>query len=449
MWRAVTELPAQKGQSSTDETRTERTEMKARVYYGWWIVAAAVLLQFIFLSVSASTVSVFLRPVVDELGWHVWQFTLGSSLALLAGALSGVVIGGVVDRHGARLPVLTGALVAALCLYGLGRQSFLWLFWSLHVCAGLIGWTLFGPLVVNTAVNKWFVRQRGWALAIGSSGISLGGLIAPFAMTLAVDAWGWRNGYFLQALFVLGIVVPVAFLMRRRPEDAGLQPDGDSSGGAGGDEPSGNGEPPSMTSGQALRTSGFWLLLAGYGMNQAALSSVLAHAVPFATDASFSRTAASLAVAVNGLGNLLSKAVWGYCLQRYPARRLAVTAFSLGASGVAMMLLSAFLGGAASDGSFAPFLLFAGFFCYGFGFGGTIPVSEYLWATYFGRAHIGAIRGISQPLTVIGPTLGPVLVGVGYDLHGTYTAAFAAIIAVYLVGAVLVGISRSPRAASR
>jgi len=419
--------------------------MKGRVYYGWWIVAAAVLLQFVFLSVSASTVSVFLRPVVEELGWQVWQFTLGSSLALLAGALSGVVIGGVIDRHGARLAVLGGALVAALCLYGLGRQSSLWLFWSLHVCAGLIGWTLFGPLVVNTAVNKWFVRRRGWALAIGSSGISLGGLIAPFAMTLAVDSWGWRNGYLLQALFVLGIVVPVAFLMRRRPEDAGLQPDGDTIESRPGDGRPGAEEPPSMTTRQALRTSGFWLLLAGYGMNQAALSSVLAHAVPFATDASFSRTAASLALAVNGLGNLLSKALWGYCLQRFPPRRLAVAAFTLGASGVALMLLSASLGGAASAGSLAPFLLFAGFFCYGFGFGGTIPISEYLWAGYFGRAHIGAIRGISQPLTIVGPTVGPVLVGVGYDLMGSYTAAFAAIIAVYLVGALLVAISRAPR----
>ena len=423
--------------------------MKARVYYGWWIVATAVLLQFIFLSVSASTVSVFLRPVVEELGWHVWQFTLGSSLALLAGALSGAVLGAVVDRHGARLPVLTGALVAALCLFGLGRQSNLWLFWALHVCAGLIGWTLFGPLVANTAVNKWFVRRRGWALAIGSSGISLGGLIAPVAMTLAVDTWGWRSGYFLQALFVLGIVVPVAFLMRRRPEDAGLQPDGDlvQSGAEGGR--TGPEELPSMTSRQALRTSGFWLLLAGYGMNQAALSSVLAHAVPFATDASFTRSAAALAVAVNGLGNLSSKALWGYCLQRYPPRRLAVAAFSLGAAGVAMMLISASLGGAAAAGRLASFLLFAGFFCYGFGFGGTIPISEYLWASYFGRAHIGAIRGISQPLTVIGPTVGPVLVGVGYDLLGNYNAAFTTIIAVYLVGAVLVGISRAPRGVSR
>ena len=414
--------------------------MTPRVFYGWWIVAAAVLLQFVFLSVSQSTVSVFLRPVVEELGWQVWQFTLGSSLAVLAGALSGVVVGRIVDRRGPRLPVLAGAVVSAICLWGMSRQSHLWLFWSLQICAGFIGWTLFGPLVVNTTINKWFVRRRGWALAIGSSGISFGGLIAPFAMTLVVDSLGWRNGYLVQALFVLAVVAPIAFIMRRTPEDAGLRPDGDPAPSKTVDASPQTDEPPSYTSRQAMRTSGFWLLLLGYSMNQAALASVLAHAIPFATDASFTRRTAALALAVNGLGNLLSKAVWGYCLQHYPPRALAVTAFSLGGTGVGLMLLSA----ATSQ----PAFLFAGFFLYGFGFGGTIPISESLWVTYFGRAHIGAVRGVAQPLTVIGPTVAPVLVGVAYDLQGNYQLGFLAIIAVYLLAALLVSISRPPRTES-
>lgn len=194
--------------------------------------------------------------------------------------------------------------------------------------------------------------------------------------------------------------------------------------------------PHSYTSRRALRTPGFWLLLFGYGMNLAALNSVLAHAIPFATDASFSRASASMALAVNGLGNLLSKAVWGYGLQRIPPRRLAVTAFCLGGVGVGLMLLAA--------ASASPVQLFAGFFCYGFGFGGTIPISEYLWVSYFGRAHIGEIRGLAQLLMIVGPTAGPVLVGAGYDLYGNYRLAFMVIIAVYLVGGLLVGLSRAP-----
>ena len=411
--------------------------MTPRFFYGWWIVAAAVLLQFVFLGVSQSTVSVFLRPVVEELGWQVWQFTLGSSLSVLAGALSGVVVGRILDQRGPRLPVFAGALVSTVCLWSLGRQSNLWLFWSLHLVAGFIGWTLFSPLVVNTTINKWFVRRRGWALAIGSSGISFGGLVAPFAMTLVVDSLGWRNGYLVQALFVLAVVAPIALIMRRTPEDAGLRPDGDPAPREVNDTSPPLQEPPSYTSRQALRTPGFWLLLLGYSMNQAALASVLAHAVPFATDASFTRRMAALALAVNGLGNLLSKAVWGYCLQRYPPRALAVAAFSMGGTGVALMLLSA--------ATAQPAFLFAGFFLYGFGFGGTIPISESLWVTYFGRAHIGAVRGVAQPLTVIGPTVAPVLVGVAYDLLGTYQLGFLGIIAIYLLAAVLVAVSRPPR----
>ena len=411
--------------------------MNPRFFYGWWIVAAAVLLQFLFLGVSQSTVSVFLRPVVEELGWQVWQFTLGSSLGVLAGALSGVIVGRVVDQRGPRLPVFAGALVSAICLWCLGRQSNLWLFWALHLCAGFIGWTLFGPLVVNTTINKWFIRRRGWALAIGSSGISFGGLIAPFAMTLVVDSLGWRNGYLVQALFVLAVVSPVALIVRRTPEDIGLRPDGDPAPVGSNVDPSHEKEPPSYTSRQALRTPGFWLLLLGYSMNQAALAAVLAHAVPFATDASFTRRTAALALAVNGLGNLLSKAVWGYCLQRFPPRRLAVAAFSLGGTGVGLMLLAA----AAAD----PVFLFAGFFLYGFGFGGTIPVSESLWVSYFGRAHIGAVRGVAQPLSVIGPTVAPVLVGVAYDLQGNYQFGFLGIIGIYLLAGLLVAVSRPPR----
>ena len=414
--------------------------MTHRFFYGWWIVAASVLLQFTFLSISQSTVSVFLRPVVEEMGWQVWQFTLGSSLSVMAGALSSVVAGRVIDQRGPRLLVLGGAIVSAICLFGMGRQSNLWLFWALHGCAGFIGWTLFGPFVVNATINKWFVRRRGWALAIGSSGISLGGLIAPFAMTVFVDSLGWRNGYLVLALFVLAIVAPIAFLMRRTPEDVGLRPDGESAGGRLGDAPTGAIDPPSYTSRQAVRTKGFWFLVLGYSMNQAALASILVHAIPFATDASFSRRTASLALAANGLGNLLSKALWGYCLQRFSPRLLAVAAFSLGGFGVGMMLLAA--------STVEPALLFAGFFCYGFGFGGTIPIKESLWVSYFGRAHIGAVRGIAQPLSIIGPTIAPVLVGVAYDLQGNYSFAFLGIIAIYLLASLLVGISRAPHAQS-
>ena len=140
-------------------------------FYGWWIVAGAVLSQFTWMAVGPTVVGVFLKPVVTDLGWQVWQFTLGTSLAAATGALSGIVAGEVVDRHGPRPLMLLGAAATTICFVLLSVQSNLWIFLALYAITGLAGWTLFGPLVVNAAVSKWFVARRGWALALGSIGV--------------------------------------------------------------------------------------------------------------------------------------------------------------------------------------------------------------------------------------------------------------------------------------
>ena len=399
--------------------------------------------QFTWMAIGPTVVGVFLRPVVDDLGWQVWQFTLAMSLAAATGALSGIAAGEVVDRRGPRPLMLLGAAVTTACFIGLSVQSDLWIFLTLHAITGLAGWTLFGALVVNAAVSKWFVERRGWALAIGSIGVSLAGMISPITVTFIVDTWDWRVGYAALGVFVTLAIVPVAFVMRRTPEDYGMRPDGngdDTDAAQSPRSPSAGFAPSptgSLTRSQALRTSGFWLLTLGFGLNFAAMTAILIHAIPFATEAGFSRAVASAALAVNGLGNLSSKAFWGYGLQRFDARLLAATAYTISSAGVALMIVAGATGQSA--------VLFPAFFLYGFGFGGTIPLSEFLWARYFGRGHIGAIRGIGNPIAVVGTGVGPVLAGAWFDLSGSYTPAFIAAIAVYMTAATIIVTSRPPR----
>ena len=399
--------------------------------------------QFTWMAIGPTVVGVFLRPVVDDLGWQVWQFTLAMSLAAATGALSGIVAGEVVDRRGPRPLMLLGAAVTTICFFGLSVQSDLWIFLALHAITGLAGWTLFGALVVNAAVSKWFVARRGWALAIGSIGVSLAGMISPITVTFIVDTWDWRVGYAALGVFVTLAIVPVAFVMRRTPEDYGMRPDGngdDTDAAQSPRSPSAGFAPSptgSLTRSQALRTSGFWLLTLGFGLNFAAMTAILIHAIPFATESGFSRAVASVALAVNGLGNLSSKAFWGYGLQRLDARLLAATAYTISSAGVALMIVAGATGQSA--------ILFPAFFLYGFGFGGTIPLSEFLWARYFGRGHIGAIRGIGNPIAVVGTGVGPVLAGAWFDLSGSYIPAFIAAIAVYMTAATIIAMSRPPR----
>ena len=419
-------------------------------FYGWWIVAAAAVSQFTWMAAGPTVAGVFLNPVVDDTGWRVWQFTLGTSLAGAMGAFSGVFAGQALDRHGPRPLMLLGVAASVVCFAGIAAQSNWWAFLILHAALGLVGYNLFGSLVASSAVSKWFVARRGWALAVGSVGVSLAGIIAPAAMTFVVDAWGWRAGYAALGAFVFLAVTPAAFAMRRAPEDYGLSPDGapPESRAAASATATPSAEAPSLDRRQAMRTSAFWLLTAGFMFNYAALTAILVHAIPFVSEAGFTRAAAASALAVNGVGNLTSKVVWGYGLQRFETRRLVFAAFSASSAGVALIVLAARAGtDAALLGGAVPIsqvILFAGFFLYGFGFGGTIPISEFIWARYFGRRHIGAIRGISNPVSIIGTGIGPMLMGAWRDAAGEYGAAFLAAIAAYMLGAAIIGASREP-----
>ncbi len=380
--------------------------------------------------------------MTDDLGWTAAEYTLGGSAAVAVGGFVGFVIGPYIDRYGARPLMLMGACVYAVAFLGMSRIETLWQFIVLSMVAGGIAFSLSGGLVVNVALSKWFVVRRGWAIALGSSGVSLAGLIMPVAMTSVVDSMGWRDAYLVLAVLTFVVIVPVALVMRRQPEDYGLLPDGTKPGAglSGRSKKAADAQAldaaNSYTRGEALRTPAIWLLIVGYGSNIMAISAVLVHAIPFMTDNGLTRTEAALALALNGGANLSSKFVWGYFLQRVHVRYLSATALCTGATGVVLMLVSAQTGWLG--------LMFVAFFCWGFGFGGTVPLGEFIWAKYFGRVYIGAVRGVGVPFTIVLGASGPLIAGLYFDRIGSYEGVFAALVAVYLTGALAILASREP-----
>ena len=398
--------------------------------------------QFVSASIGFMAAGVFLEPLVEELGIQVWQFALAVSTANALGGVAVFVVGPLVDQIGPRRIMLLGAICCSLGLVGLSLQSTFWQFFLLQGMSSSLGWTLFGPLVINATLTKWFIVRRGWALALGSTGVSFAGLITPIAMTMVVDSVGWRMGYLALAGVVLVTIVPVASVMRRQPEDMGLLPDGAKpSGGSHAEKERVKAatladDLQTYTRRQAVKTASFWLVNLGYGLNAAALGSVALHAMPFASSVGFTRAVAATGLGINGLGNLSSKAVWGWGLQRFDPRRLAGVAFTTSAIGVILLVQAGTLQDIAT--------LMVGFFLYGFGFGGTIPISEFLWATYFGRRHIAAIRGVGRPISIIFGMLGPIATGAWFDNSGSYVSAFVFLVFVYIAGAVILNVSKKP-----
>jgi len=387
------------------------------------------------MAVSQVVVGVLMTPVIDELDWKVWQFTFGLSVALASGALSSVIVGKIVDFRGPKLLILCGSFISIICLVLLGLQSNILAFMALYAIGGLLGWSLFGQMVVNATVSKWFVEKRGWALSIGSMGSSLAFVITPFLFTILVDGAGWRIGYFALAILVTVVIVPTSFFMRRQPEDYGLNPDGKGKG-----DISKNFRiisKSNLTRSQAIKTYPFWAITVGFALITGGLMGIFVHAIPFAEESGFSRNIGAVALSINGIGNLFSKLVWGYFLQQFETRKLIIIAYSLTSLGVILILIS---GQTKND-----YLLFAGFLCYGIGFSATVPFNEFITAQYFGRDHIGAIRGVSYPLTTVGTLVGPILTGYWFDISKTYVPAFMTIILVYVVGTVITCSARKPK----
>lgn len=413
---------------------------RRRVFYGWWIVAASVVGYFVSVSAGVGSAGVFLDPVVDDLGWSVGAFTLAVTGTNVVSGIAGVFVGPIVDRHGARPLMLLGAAALSGSLLLISRVTELWQFFLLQSIGVGLGVALMGPLVLNITMSKWFVLRRGWAIALGSTGISFASMSVPLVLTRAVDEWGWRDGYLLLAVGALALSVPVALVMRRQPEDYGQLPDGHRSDGAGVSQRDQDAialdRLNSYTRHEALRTRALWLLTLSFGCFGAGSFAVLIHGIPFVTDAGFARGEAALAASIAGVANLLAKFLWGYTLARFQVRTLWATSFAGMIAGVLLMLTA----GALDQ---LPLML-AAFFLWGLGFGGGVPLGEFIWAKYFGRVYIGAVRSIGMPIGIAFGAAGPLAVSLMFDASGTYIWAWLMLVATYAVGGAAVFISREP-----
>jgi MFS family permease len=219
--------------------------------------------------------------------------------------------------------------------------------------------------------------------------------------------------------------------MRRDPSDHGLFPDGktaEESAGAGGDKARADYD-SSMTRREALRTSSFYFLVLAFGMFAVTIGVMLLQTVPFMTDAGYGRSEASLMVTLASVPALLSKPMWGALMDRVAPQKLA----SLGAAltGTAMITITLSV-----RATFDP-VVYVGFFLLGMGWGGLIPLQEVIWATFFGRRYLGAVRSAALPFTLVIGAGAPLVASIYFDRVGNYDGAFFVVAAMNVISAVM------------
>ncbi|PKN82609.1 MAG: hypothetical protein CVU47_02515 [Chloroflexi bacterium HGW-Chloroflexi-9] len=405
-------------------------------YYGWYIVLVSFVASMMSTGLQAYTLGVFLKPMTADLGWSRTDLSFGQTVSTAASAVLAFWVGPLLDRHGGRTLMVIGAIAMGAGFAAIGQVHELWQYYLVKGVLVTAGSTCAGALVVNVALSNWFIRRRGIAIAIGAMGVSVAALVVPLISTQLIEAYGWRTAWALIGVTIPIVIVPLAILiMRRRPEDYGLEPDGGGSA-----RPVARARAASMalqgirwTRRQALRSRSLWMLTATFSLASVGLSALLLHLIPWLSDRGLSGGQAASAFGMVGLAGLISKPLWGIALDRFNTSHCAAAEFLLMATGLATMMLV--------DGLV---LLHLAVFILGIGIGGVTTVQEVVWAEYFGRATIGMIRGLVRPFTVIASAGGPVFAAVAYDVRGSYEVAFIAFLVTYVLAAGLILVTPYP-----
>ena len=403
-------------------------------FYGWWLVALSALVM------ALGTVPLFQGmtawfPVLEtRFAWSRTQLALAFSFSRVEGSVMGPISGYLTEKLGPRRMVLIGLLVlgGGFILFSLIQN--LWQFYLAFIVismgAGLGTW-----LPMMTVLNSWFIQRRSMAMAIAMDGFYVGGVIfVPLlAWFINPEEFGpdrWRLASAAIGVIVIVMALPISLLVRRRPEDYGLLPDGrpatPTTVAREVGPPSGE-EEPDYTWQQAVRTRDFWLMSIGHACSSIVIVTVTVHlgsmlnldrGIPLHTVG----WVVSIYTAVSAVFTLIG----GYIGDRVPIR-LALFGFSAIQSVAVVIILQ-------SDSVHLAFLFAV---LLGIGFGGRSPLTTAIRGVYFGRRSFASITGVSMiPMNAF--LLGaPLFAGYMYDTTGSYNIPFITIAIVSFLGSSL------------
>jgi MFS family permease len=425
-------------------TTAEQATTESKFFYGWTIVAVGFLAHIASAFSISSTLSVFLKPLSSDLGISRGVFSLIRSGEILIGAAAAPIVGSVLDRHGGRWLMAAGGLISGAGFLLLGQSRDFWQFLLFRWLLVSPGDSLMGSMVVNVSISRWFVRMRGRALALAGMGHGLAKVGMPLLAASLILHTGWRGAWTVFGLVTLGLVVgPALLFMRRRPEDMGLLPDGARAQPNSGASVSERGSARTSRTAtddvvwsrrEALRTPAFWLIVITFGVAHVGVTGLNLHVFSFVSDQGHPAMVAAFVMSTIAFMQFTTPMVWGLFAERWNLGKLIMAKFLIQAVGILWAL---------SDPGVLS--LYAGFFLYGIGMGGTSILAEMIWANYFGRISLGTIRGMGSLLTSVFSAGGPPFFGILFDYTQSYYLSFSIFIGMLFASALLSLFLRPPK----
>ena len=381
--------------------------------------------------------SLFVTPLQSDFGWGRGEIMVGFTIYFLLTGLAAPLVGSLVDRYGVKGVISVGALLTGLGFASLNLLQSIWHFYVAQFFIGA-GTAAIGQVPASAMVSNWFVKRRGTAIGIMSTGIGVGILVlAPLTGGYLIPNFGWRVSYLALAIFTWVLIPLALFVVRTKPADMGLYPDGIEVTEDAAEAEASRLASQGLSLKMALGTSAFWLIAVTFFITGFSSLGIIQNQVPHLQDIGFPLAIAANALTGLGLGSAIGKFTFGWLCDLIKAKYACAISIVLLAVG-AIILMSV-----KPASPLAIIWLCA--ITLGLGAGGWLPTMSVLTNINFGLKSYGAIFGMISLVQGIGGAFGPLFGGYMYDAMNTYRWAFIIFLASYAIALPAVLSVRRPK----
>jgi len=383
------------------------------------------------------------EAIRDQYTWSQATLTASFTLVYATIAFSAPITGRIIDRYGPRKTIAGGAFAVGVGFCCLSQTSSVWYFYVFHVLIG-IGMAASGFMPTSIAISNWFSKRRGFVLGLTMTGIGAGGFaMPPLLQRVLLPGLGWNYTYFVLAGAIWIGVIPLALLvMRDKPQDMGLFPDGVSSAeeivlpkaSAAGHE--------SWERSAAMKSAAFWIIAIAFGLqsfgNTGVAQNQTRHLKTVFTEGSIIWNQLDRYLMIVAFGSTAGKLFFGWLADKIGPRLTSISCISCSLVAVSTMLNIT----AASP---TTMIWIYGIFI-GLSMGGWASNTPMLISNYFGLKYYGSIYGAANMMIMMGTAFGPMIAGAVYDAQGTYRNVFIYALCLALIAIVGLALMRVPKA---
>jgi nitrate/nitrite transporter NarK len=410
----------------TDTDATEKTaKTRRRIFYGWYMVGASIAANTIFSAAYFQGFGVLIIPIERSFGWDRWVISAAMSLRQLESGILSPAVGFLLDRFSSRKLIFWSAVISAIGFIGLGFTNGIVAFFLFFVVTSLGASGVSHGVTWPVIISRWFRRNRGLAIGLAVTGPIFGSPIV-ILNTQIEEAYGWRAVLIGYGILIFVGVTLLSKLVRDRPEPYGLRPDGDP---PEADAATGHPTGPTprrpdtgLTLHAVLRTKEFWLFTSYLSGTFAVNSAFQVHMIPYfqqdiGLTSAWAAVVLSMVFIISGIGRVGG----GYLLDKIDYRLvLAVVAAMMGFSLLYLQVVDV-----NTVSGTLPFALM-----FGVSFGCLVPMRGAVGSIMFGTRAIGGVLGILQGAPVAAGVIGPLVMGIIFDLNGNYSVAIWGLIVI-------------------